>query len=275
MNLEMEECLYWITQADGLLICAGAGMGVDSGLPDFRGDEGFWRAYPALAKAGIRFVDAANPKAFRKNGKQAWGFYGHRLKLYRDTTPHDGFTVLRKLGESFPAGYFVFTSNVDGQFQQAGFDRHRIHECHGSIHYLQCSHPHCGQPWPADKLRPVIDEETCQWLGPLPRCPECNSIARPNILMFDDGAWQETRYEIQHVALMRWLNTVSKPLVIELGAGIHIPSVRRFSERYAWRLIRVNPRHPELGDAGSKGIALDIGALAFCQQLGNALTTGQ
>ena len=35
-----------IEKADGLLITAGAGMGVDSGLPDFRGNEGFWRAYP-------------------------------------------------------------------------------------------------------------------------------------------------------------------------------------------------------------------------------------
>ena len=38
-----------IRTAEALLICAGAGMGVDSGLPDFRGPEGFWRAYPAAA----------------------------------------------------------------------------------------------------------------------------------------------------------------------------------------------------------------------------------
>lgn len=42
-----------INEADALIISAGAGMGVDSGLPDFRGSEGFWQAYPALAKAGL------------------------------------------------------------------------------------------------------------------------------------------------------------------------------------------------------------------------------
>lgn len=42
-----------IAEADGLLITAGAGMGVDSGLPDFRGTSGFWQAYPALGKAQI------------------------------------------------------------------------------------------------------------------------------------------------------------------------------------------------------------------------------
>lgn len=40
----------WISQAESLLITAGAGMGVDSGLPDFRGEQGFWNHYPALGK---------------------------------------------------------------------------------------------------------------------------------------------------------------------------------------------------------------------------------
>jgi NAD-dependent SIR2 family protein deacetylase len=50
-------CAHLICAADGLVLCAGAGMGVDSGLPDFRGAAGFWRAYPALARAGIRFEE--------------------------------------------------------------------------------------------------------------------------------------------------------------------------------------------------------------------------
>lgn len=44
-----------LEQSDGLIIAAGAGMGVDSGLPDFRGNEGFWKAYPALGRAGLNF----------------------------------------------------------------------------------------------------------------------------------------------------------------------------------------------------------------------------
>jgi NAD-dependent SIR2 family protein deacetylase len=56
-----------INGADGLLITAGAGMGVDSGLPDFRGTEGFWKAYPALRQAGINFQAIASPGTFRSN----------------------------------------------------------------------------------------------------------------------------------------------------------------------------------------------------------------
>ncbi|WP_322049658.1 Sir2 family NAD-dependent protein deacetylase, partial [Paraburkholderia sp. J67] len=75
-------------EADGLLVTAGAGMGVDSGLPDFRGDEGLWRAYPALRHHGFSFEEIANPAVFSSDPRLAWGFYGHRLKLYRATQPH-------------------------------------------------------------------------------------------------------------------------------------------------------------------------------------------
>jgi NAD-dependent SIR2 family protein deacetylase len=51
----IERAVRAVRDADALLITAGAGMGVDSGLPDFRGNEGFWRAYPPMAKLGIQF----------------------------------------------------------------------------------------------------------------------------------------------------------------------------------------------------------------------------
>src|SRR6478752_3216688 len=85
-----------IGDAHALLITAGAGMGVDSGLPDFRGTDGFWRAYPAFQKLGLRFEQLANPAWFATDPALAWGFYGHRLNLYRRTVPHEGFQILRR-----------------------------------------------------------------------------------------------------------------------------------------------------------------------------------
>jgi NAD-dependent SIR2 family protein deacetylase len=124
--------------ARSLVITAGAGMGVDSGLPDFRGDQGFWKAYPMYERLGLSFVDAANPQHFGDDPAFGWGFYGHRLNLYRATVPHAGFGLLRRWLERFSLEWFVVTSNVDGQFQKAGFDEERILEVHGSIHHLQC-----------------------------------------------------------------------------------------------------------------------------------------
>ena len=66
------------------LSCVGAGIGIDSGLPDFRGENGFWRAYPT-GTAGISFVEIV--LKLSSAPRLAWGFYGHRLQLYRSITP--------------------------------------------------------------------------------------------------------------------------------------------------------------------------------------------
>ena len=63
-------------------------MGVDSGLPDFRGDQSSWRAYPPYKKLGLNFIEMANPEWFSRDPRLGWGFYGHRLNLYRTTSPH-------------------------------------------------------------------------------------------------------------------------------------------------------------------------------------------
>src|SRR5947209_7846734 len=132
-----------VASADALLIAAGAGMGVDSGLPDFRGDQGFWKAYPPYQKLGLGFTDLANPWWFVTDPALAWGFYGHRLNLYRATEPHAGFRILHSWARRMRHGAFVFTSNVDGHFQRAGFDPECVVEVHGSVHWMQCQ-ARCG-----------------------------------------------------------------------------------------------------------------------------------
>jgi len=73
---------------------------------------------PARAWAWIAFESIASPAAFEADPLLGWGFYGHRLALYRRTEPHEGFAILKQFGESMPNGVFVFTSNVDGQFDK-------------------------------------------------------------------------------------------------------------------------------------------------------------
>lgn len=252
-----------IADADTLLVTAGAGMGVDSGLPDFRGNEGFWNAYPALGRAKMGFGSVASPRTFREDPQLAWGFYGHRLALYRATVPHAGFALLRAWGNNMDHGMGVFTSNVDGQFQQAGFDAQRIVECHGSIHHLQCMTPCTSDIWPADTFQPQVDVEACRLTNAPPRCPHCGGLARPNILMFGDGEWLEQRSDAQQARLLRWLAGARRPVVVELGAGTAIPSVRHFGHSVVQgggRLVRINPREPEVAGARDCGIAM--GALA-------------
>jgi NAD-dependent SIR2 family protein deacetylase len=250
----LNRAVDWLREADGLLITAGAGIGVDSGLPDFRGSQGLWAAYPALGDAKIPFESIANPKAFGKDPALAWGFYGHRLALYRTIEPHEGFTILTRWADRMAKGAYVFTSNVDGQFQKAGFSEDRIAECHGSIHYLQCLEPCSARIWSAAKFMPEVDELACRLKTTLPRCPHCGAIARPNILMFSDWAWLDTRTERQQARLRHWLGGVDRLVVVEIGAGTGLPTVRRFSERHGPRVIRINPREPAID--GAKGVGI-------------------
>lgn len=256
-----------VEQADGLLVAAGAGMGVDSGLPDFRGTDGFWRAYPPLARLKLAFHEMACPATFDRDPRLAWGFYGHRLGLYRATTPHAGFGILRAIGARMAQGSFVFTSNVDGQFQRAGFEQERVVECHGSIHHLQCTRPCCDAIWPADDVDPEVDMDACRLSSPLPVCPYCGALARPNILMFNDGAWLPGCTEEQYERFSRWRGRVERLAVVELGAGVDIPSVRRMAESQGVPIVRINPREA----AVRHGAGLESGALAALGLLAEAL----
>lgn len=249
-----------IAESSALVVCAGAGMGVDSGLPDFRGDEGFWRAYPAFRAAGHRFVELANPHWFERDPALAWGFYGHRLHLYRNTTPHEGFSILRRWCAERFGGGFAFTSNVDGQFQKAGFDDASVVECHGSLMHLQCSAPCAPRVWDAGDVELSVDTETMRAAGELPRCPRCGALARPAVLMFNDWAWAPTRTDAQFARYERWLSSVEDEgfAVIEIGAGTAVPTVRRHSEmlhrQYGAAVVRINPRESH-GPAGIVPIA--------------------
>lgn len=250
----LSQAVEWLRQADGLLITAGAGMGVDSGLPDFRGDQGLWAAYPTLGKARLSFESIANAQAFISNPQLAWGFYGHRLALYRAIEPHAGFAILKRWADKVPHGAFVYTSNVDGQFQKAGFSKSSVAECHGSIHYLQCSDPCSEAIWSADGFVPEVDDETCRLKGPLPRCPNCGALARPHILMFDDVAWHTEPSERKMAKLQGWLGLSRRLVVVELGAGTGLPTVRRFSERHGPRVIRINARESAINPKFGVGL---------------------
>ncbi|MCD4794875.1 MAG: hypothetical protein K8R54_16695 [Bacteroidales bacterium] len=263
-----------IQNANALIITSGAGMGVDSGLPDFRGNTGFWKEYPAISHLGISFSEMANPRWFEERPKLAWAFYGHRFNLYNQTIPHKGFNILLKSGEKKQFGYFVFTSNVDGQFQKAGYSDKQIEEVHGSINHMQCSVPCTSEIWEAEDMNIVIDKELFEAQEPLPRCPKCGAVARPNILMFGDWSWLSQRSGQQSYnfdsRIKELKQNAAKPVIIEMGAGGAVPTVRMKSERLAQEfnteLIRINPR--DFHTPGYiKGIEIPEGSLSGIEKI--------
>jgi len=266
-----------VMQSDAILITAGAGMGVDSGLPDFRGNDGFWREYPPIKKLGLSFSQMANPTWFEIDPNLAWAFYGHRLNLYRNTTPNNGFYHIINYIKKTKKESFVFTSNVDGQFQKSGFLENRIIECHGSIHYFQCSKCCSGEIWSAKNIKIDIDKENFKVKGEMPFCNRCGLVARPNILMFSDVEFIPTKVDEQYERFEKWLTKTKlenkKLVIIEIGAGEAVPTVRNLSEsialnRYNTTLIRINPRDFEIPDGH---ISLPLGGLEAISKIFKSL----
>ena len=269
MKANIELAKDKIADASYILITAGAGMGVDSGLPDFRGTSGFWQAYPVAKKLNLDFQELASPKWFEENPKLAWAFYGHRLHLYRDTKPHDGYYKLLDIALS-KKDYFVATSNVDGHFQKAGFNEERVDEIHGSINHMQCTKPCSSEIWSSQQIVVDIDLEKFEAKSTLPYCKKCGSIARPNILMFSDWNWLKNREEKQRAKLANFLRNVgeSSLVILEFGAGEAIPTIRNLSEIIAndfnATLIRINPQDCNIPDGA---ISLKMGAKEAIEEL--------
>jgi NAD-dependent SIR2 family protein deacetylase len=261
-----------IGRAKALVVTSGAGMGVDSGLPDFRGERGFWNAYPMYERLGISFVGAANPTHFLRDPAFGWGFYGHRTNLYRSTEPHEGFHLLQQWIRRFGLDHFVVTSNVDGQFQKAGFEEGKVLEVHGSIHHLQCLRPCSDAIWPNREEIPV-DHETMRALH-IPLCIRCGDVARPNVLMFGDFSWMSVRTDRQESLFGMFLeeNTGREMVVVEMGAGTAIPTIRALSERLGRRrgvtVVRINPREPWID---APHLSISDGALAGLTAIGAML----
>ena len=165
----------------------------------------------------------ASPHTFEAVPALVWGFYGEMLKTYRHTQPHAGFEILQRWSHGKKFGAWVFTSNIDGQFQKAGFDPAYLEECHGSIHHLQCVRQCTDAICPADAIEPVVDASSLEMTSPLPRCPHCGGPARPNVLLFDDPYFLYDRTTEQLNPRMEYLSKIAvngaRIATIELGAG--------------------------------------------------------
>lgn len=270
-----EAAAQLIESADGLFICVGAGMSVDAGVPAFRGANGLWSRSIELNNQTISFEELANPDQFRTNPERAWTFYSWRYHSIQACKPHAGYMLLQKWAEQKKYGAYILSSNIDGLFQKAGFEAHRICECHGSIRHLQCSET-CDRIWEIQKLDLDADLERLECTGVIPKCPECGAIARPNINMFNDPDWNPLRCNQGKDQMREWLSPFArdaKLCILEIGAGVSIPPIsihaKHYAETCSATIIRINP---EANASYDQHICLEAGALEALSKIDVAKT---
>mmetsp|Transcript_24842 Transcript_24842/g.34780 ORF Transcript_24842/g.34780 Transcript_24842/m.34780 type:complete len:298 (+) Transcript_24842:48-941(+) len=286
-QVDIEEALtkaaHAIKDSTAIILTSGAGLGVDSGLPDFRGPQGFWRAYPPMQKLGLRFEEMSNPQWFEKDPKFAWGFWFHRYSLYSSSTPHEGYYIMKEMAENRPHGYFVFTSNVDGHWRKTGIPDDKLEECHGTVDFMQCCSSCTEDIWlTTDTVKECeIDTDTFHATSPLPACKYCGKLARPNVLMFGDWSWNGSRRHEQMRNFQQFQKQLTqqkdaKLVIIEVGAGKAVPTVRKTSQNIAKEfngtLIRINLRDYDM-PSSVNGIGIPLGGKEALQKLKEKIST--
>jgi NAD-dependent deacetylase len=144
------------------VVLTGAGISTESGIPDFRSASGIWAQYDPREVATI--------DAFHASPATVWEFYGRRLATLGDVEPNDGHRALAELEQR---GWVqaVITQNVDRLHSRAGSQR--VVEVHGTIGTASCLN--CATVVPADELE-----------LPLPGCPECGRVLKPDVVMFGE-----------------------------------------------------------------------------------------
>lgn len=140
----------------------GAGISVESGIPDFRSSGGLWQRFPPEVFGTI--------DAFRDDPERFWSFWLELVRVCSRATPNAGHRALAEL-ESLGRLRHVITQNVDG-LHTAGGTKALI-ELHGTPDALVCLECRARRP-----------EKTASLTAP-PRC-ECGSIMKPDVVLFGE-----------------------------------------------------------------------------------------
>ncbi len=160
------DAIAQLKSAKGVAAFTGAGISVESGIPDFRSPGGLWTLFPPEEYAGIH--------VFLTDPVKAWKLYramGRSIEGRKPNAAHRALADLEKGGFLD----FVVTQNVDGLHQAAGSEK--VFEIHGDHGRLQCLD--CG------RLEPVMPSHLEE--GDLPECPVCRRPLKPNVVLFGEG----------------------------------------------------------------------------------------
>jgi NAD-dependent deacetylase len=153
-----------------VLVITGAGISAESGIPTFRGKNGYWR--------NLDPAKLATPEAFERDPALVWQWYRERRAMIRAAEPNPAHAAITKLANNCRE-FLLVTQNVDNLHARAA-DRgsrlaaDKIVQIHGDIFLTRCSH--CAwQYYEVDKDG-----------SGLPRCQKCGELMRPGVVWFGE-----------------------------------------------------------------------------------------
>jgi len=153
-----------------VLVITGAGVSAESGIPTFRGKDGYWR--------NLDPAKLATPEAFAKDPELVWEWCRERRERIRKSEPNPAHQAIAKLAQH-AREFLLVTQNVDDLHARAEWEgntlvRQNIVQIHGDIFITRCSH--------CDFSRNERDRD----VGGLPKCPQCGALVRPGVVWFGE-----------------------------------------------------------------------------------------
>ncbi|MBK8097597.1 MAG: RNA polymerase subunit sigma [Planctomycetes bacterium] len=183
-----------------IVVLTGAGISAESGIPTFRGTEGYWR----IGSRNYHPQELATFAAFTAIPAEVWGWYLYRRGICRAAEPNAAHRALATLEQAHADDFVLITQNVDGLHLRAGNSSERTWQIHGNLHWFRCT-ADCGAA-----RQPVPDALPLAWeRGRIPtggeidllRCANCGAAGRPHVLWFDE-CYDENNYRADSALLL-------------------------------------------------------------------------
>jgi NAD-dependent deacetylase len=216
------------------LVLTGAGVSAESGIPTFRGKDGYWRNFDP--------AKLATPEAFARDPQLVWEWYRERRQRIRNAQPNAAHAAIVKLSQHADE-FLLVTQNVDDLHARAGMSPEKMVQIHGNILVTRCSR--------CDFCRRDYEQEQEQERGDVvPRCPECDALMRPGVVWFGEQLpWNELQ------RIETYFDRGHCDLVIVAGTtatfGYIIDWALRAS-RDGGELIEVNPEETPLSQFATR-----------------------
>ncbi|RGS52649.1 Sir2 silent information regulator family NAD-dependent deacetylase [Olsenella sp. AF21-51] len=226
-----EQIATWLDQSDAVLIGAGAGLSVACG-PEFAyTGKRFERLYGDFAQR-YGFYDEYSGGFYPYDSQEEFWAWWYRViwnERYAGTVGNAYLDLSRIVNGR---DYFVLTTNVDHQFQRAGFDKKRLFYTQGYYGLFQCSVPCHRRTYDNyDAVRQMVNAEQDLRIPTelIPRCPICGEPMTMNLRV--DGRFVED--EGWHAAARRYDAFVrehahDKVLYLEIGVGANTPGIIKY-----------------------------------------------
>lgn len=241
MHDEAEAAARIIADALGndgaLLVITGAGISAESGVPTFRGPEGYW----TVGSRNYHPEQLATAEAFGQMPREVWRWYLYRRACCRRAQPNAGHLALVDLERAMVGRFTLVTQNVDGLHVRAGSSRLDTLHIHGNIDEARCArgcgHPRFPVPSAFDgfgKDDPLSDEAYATL-----RCPGCDGPARPHVLWFDEY-YDEPQFRAE--TAMRCAREAAALVVVGTAGATNLPmQIGRTVARLGRPVVDINP----------------------------------